>query len=273
MKVVLFCGGLGMRLREYSESIPKPMVPVGYRPIVWHVMRYYAHYGHKDFILCLGYKADAIKRYFLEYDETISNDFVLSEGGRKIDLLRSDIQDWHITFVDTGLSSNIGQRLKAVQPFLEGERMFLANYSDGLSDLPLPAMIDFFQKRQEAVACFAGVAPTSSFHLVKVLEGGRVESIRHVRDVGMRINGGFFVFRDELFRWMRDGEELVQEPFQRLAAAGRLLAYEHDGFWACMDTFKERQLLEDIYASGHPPWEVWRPLDQPYASGGTPALH
>ncbi len=138
MKVVLFCGGLGMRLRDYSESIPKPMVPVGYRPILWHVMRYYAHFGHKDFILCLGYRADVIKRYFLEYDETISNDFVISEGGKKVDLLASDIQDWKITFVDTGLNSNIGMRLKAVQPFLDGEEMFLANYSDGVSDLPLP---------------------------------------------------------------------------------------------------------------------------------------
>jgi glucose-1-phosphate cytidylyltransferase len=259
MKVVLFCGGLGMRLREYSEAIPKPLVPVGYRPIVWHVMRYYAHFGHKDFILCLGYRGDAIKQYFLNYDETISNDFVMSEGGKKVALLASDIHDWNITFVDTGLSANIGQRLKAVQPFLEGERMFLANYSDGLTDLPLPATIDFFEAREDAVACFAGVAPTSSFHLVKVALGGRVESIHHVKDVGMRINGGYFVLRHEIFDWIRDGEDLVEEPFQRLAAAGRLLAYEHDGFWACMDTFKEKQVLEDLYSRGRPPWEVWKP--------------
>src|SRR6266852_6027607 len=221
MKVVLFCGGLGTRLRDYSESIPKPLVPVGYRPILWHVMRYYAHFGHKDFILCLGYKADSIKQYFLKYDETISNDFVMSDGGRKVDLLASDIQDWKITFVDTGLNSNIGMRLKAVQPLLEGEEMFLANYSDGVSDLPLPDMIDIF-RRQDAVASFAGVAPTQSFHLV------------------------------------RPGEELVQEPFQRLAAAGKLLAYPYDGFWACLDTFKDKQLLEDLYSRGQVPWEVWK---------------
>ncbi len=257
MKVVLFCGGLGTRLRDFSETIPKPMVPVGYRPILWHVMRYYAHHGHKDFILCLGYKADAIKQYFLNYDETISNDFVMSEGGRKVDLLGSDIQDWKITFVDTGLNSNIGMRLKAVQSFLQQEEMFLANYSDGLSDLPLPAMIEYF-RRQDAVACFAGVSPTQSFHLVRVEEGGRVNSIQHVKDVGMRINGGFFVFRRQIFDWMNPGEELVQEPFQRLAAAGKLLAYAHDGFWACMDTFKEKQLLEDLYSRGQVPWEVWK---------------
>ena len=118
MKVVLFCGGLGMRLREHSESVPKPMVPVGYRPILWHVMRYYAHFGHKDFILCLGYKADSIKKYFLEYDETVSNDFVLSDGGKKVDLISSDIHDWKISFVDTGINSNIGMRLRAVQEHL-----------------------------------------------------------------------------------------------------------------------------------------------------------
>src|SRR5512147_2631934 len=170
---VIFCGGLGMRLREYSENIPKPMVPVGYRPILWHVMRYYAHFGHKDFVLCLGYKADAIKRYFLDYDETISNDFVMTEGGKKVDLLASDIQDWRITFVDTGLNSNIGMRLTAVKPFLEGEEMFLANYSDGLSDIPLAKMIEF-SRNSDAVACFAGVVPTQSFHLVSTGEGGRV---------------------------------------------------------------------------------------------------
>ncbi len=262
MKVVLFCGGLGMRLREYSESIPKPLVTVGYRPILWHVMRYYAHFGHKDFILCLGYKADSIKQYFLKYDETISNDFVMSEGGRKVDLLASDIQDWKITFVDTGLSSNIGGRLKAVQPYLEGEEMFLANYSDGVSDLPLPTMIDVFRRR-DAVACFAGVAPTQSFHLVSVEDGGRVKSIQHVKNVGMRVNGGFFVFRKQIFDWMRAGEELVEEPFQRLAAAGKLLAYPYDGFWACLDTFKDKQLLEDLYSRGQVPWEVWKPQTAP----------
>src|SRR6185437_8191049 len=110
MKVVLFCGGMGMRLKEYSESVPKPLVTIGYRPILWHVMKYYAHYGHKDFILCLGYKADAIKNYFLSYDECLSNDFILTDGGRNVTLLNNDLHDWRITFVDTGIASNIGQR-------------------------------------------------------------------------------------------------------------------------------------------------------------------
>jgi len=220
-------------------------------------MRYYAHYGHKEFILCLGYKSDSIKKYFLEYHETASNDFVMSEGGRKIDLLSSDIHDWKITFVDTGLNSNIGVRLKAVQPFVENEEMFLANYSDTVSDLPLPEMLECF-RREDAVACFAAVTPTQSFHLVSVGEGGYVRSIRHVKDVGMRVNGGYFMVRRELFDWIKPGEELVEEPFQRLAAAGKLLAYPHDGFWGCMDTFKDKQLLEDLYTRGHVPWEVWK---------------
>ena len=257
MKVVIFCGGLGTRMRDYSETIPKPMIPVGYRPILWHVMRYYAHHGHKEFILCLGYKADSIKQYFLDYDETLSNDFVLSEGGSKIELRGSDIQDWKISFVDTGLNSNIGMRLKAVQALVQDDEMFLANYSDGLSDLPLPAMIERFGQTQ-AIACFAGVAPTQSFHLVKLEDNGLVNSIRHVKDVGMRVNGGFFVFRREIFDWMNAGEELVEEPFQRLAAAGKLLAYPYDGFWACMDTFRDKQRLEDLYMQGRVPWEVWK---------------
>jgi glucose-1-phosphate cytidylyltransferase len=259
MKVVIFCGGLGMRLREYSESIPKPMVPVGYRPILWHLMRYYAHFGHKEFILCLGYKADCIKKYFMEYDETVSNDFVMSQGGKKVDLLASDIQDWQITFVDTGMSSNIGQRLKLVQRYVDDDEMFLANYSDGLSDLPLPDMIASFESQPDAVACFAGVPPTSSFSLVQVEDCGRVRKIEHIKDSGIRINGGFFVLRNRIFDYMSDGEELVEAPFQRLAAEGKLMAYKYDGFWACMDTFRERQLLEDMYSRGQGPWEVWKP--------------
>src|SRR3989441_8896417 len=263
MKVVIFCGGLGMRLREYSESIPKPMVPVGYRPILWHLMRYYAHFGHREFILCLGYKADSIKKYFLEYDETVSNDFVMSDGGKTVQLLASDIQDWQITFVDTGMSSNIGQRLKLVQRLVADEEMFLANYSDGLSDLPLPEMIRRFQHQGEAVACFATVAPTSSFSLVQVGEGGRVRSIRHIRDTGVRINGGFFVLRNQVFDYINEGEELVEEPFRRLAAEGQLLAHVYAGFWAGMGPFREKQPLQGRSTPRQVPRGAWEPPPHP----------
>jgi glucose-1-phosphate cytidylyltransferase len=256
MKVVLFCGGLGMRMREYSEAVPKPMVPIGYRPVLWHVMRYYAHYGHKDFILCLGYKGDVIKKYFLEYDEFVTNDFVLTKGGKKAELLASDIQDWKITFVDTGLVSNIGQRLKAVQKYLKGEEMFLANYTDGLSDVALPAMIEAF-KRSGNIACFLSVQPRASFHLIDADPSGVVKSIEHVRKSGARMNGGYMILRQEIFDYMRKGDELVEEPFKRLIAEGKLMAYRHEGYWSCMDTFKEKQELEDAFGQGNAPWTIW----------------
>lgn len=257
MKVVLFCGGLGMRLREHPDNVPKPMVPIGSRPILWHLMKYYAHFGHKDFILCLGYKANAIKQYFLNYDECVSNDFVYSEGGKRLRLLARDIEDWSITFVDTGLNASVGQRLAAVRKHVCQEKIFLANYSDGLSDAPLPAMIADFKKSHKT-ASFLAVRPNASFHLVEMDGGGIVKGIRHVAESRQRINGGFFVFKQDIFNYLREGEELVQEPFERLIAEQQLKGYVHDGFWACMDTVKEVQQLEDLYIHGKAPWEVWK---------------
>ncbi len=263
MKVVLFCGGLGMRLKEFSESIPKPMVPIGYRPIVWHLMRYYAHFGHKDFILCLGPQSDVFKDYFLNYNECVSNDFVLSSGGTQVNLLNSDIHDWKITFCNTGTTSNIGQRLKAVERHLDGEETFLANYADGLSDLPLPAMIDYFHQ-QKAVAAFVAVKPPQSWHSVSMSDTGTVQSVRAINQADVWMNGGYFVLSQDIFKYMRDGEELVVEPFQRLISEQKLCAYKYDGFWGCMDTFKEKQRLDDMYAHGDAAWEVWR--DAPAAA-------
>ncbi len=263
MKVVLFCGGLGMRLKEYSESIPKPMVPVGYRPILWHVMRYYAHFGHQDFILCLGPKGDVIKDYFLNYNECISNDFVLSSGGSQVRLLNSDIHDWKITFVDTGTTSNVGQRLKAVERHLQGEETFLANYADGLSDVPLPSLVDYFHQRQ-AIATFVSVKPPQSWHAVISDGDGTVQRVRAINDADVWMNGGYFVLSNEIFEYLKPGEELVVEPFERLIEMGKLCAYKYEGFWGCMDTFKEKQRLDDMYASGNALWEVWKhaPADE-----------
>lgn len=256
MKVVLFCGGLGTRLREYSETIPKPMVEIGYRPIIWYLMKYYASYGHRDFILCLGYKGDYIKNYFLNYDECLSNDFVLSNGGRDVKLLNSDIEDWTITFADTGLNSNIGQRLKAVEKYLDGESVFLANYSDGLSDLHLPTYLDYFYG-QNAIASFLSVKLSQSFHVVSADQQNHVTNIQPVSHSGLWANGGYFIFKKEIFDYIKDGEELVQEPFCRLIAENQLITYQHDGFWACMDTFKEKQMLDELYRTGKMPWAVW----------------
>lgn len=255
MKVVLFCGGLGTRMRDYSESIPKPMVNIGYRPILWQVMKYYAHYGHKDFILCLGYKADLIKSYFLNYNEWLSNNFTLSNGSN-IKLFNSDIEDWNITFVDTGLTANIGERFKAVEKYLEGEDVFLANYSDGLTDLHLPTYIENFHKIDK-VASFLCVRPSQSFHLVDMNEDGLVKNIQDVKNRNIWINGGYFIFKKEIFKYINQGEELVLEPFQRLIDKQQLYSYKYTGFFGVMDTFKEKQQLDDMYAQGNRPWEVW----------------
>jgi len=254
-----------MRLRDYSDQVPKPMVPIGYRPIIWHLMKYYAHYGHKDFVLCLGHKADVIKKYFLNYEEHLTNDFVLSEGGKHVDLLGSDIHDWRITFVDTGATTNIGGRLRAVRKHLEGEEVFLANYTDNLSDLDLAAMQAAFA-RSGAVAGFLCVRPNFSFHLVTTGEGDLVDGINSVHETEVWSNGGYFILRKEIFDYMRDGEELVEQPFRRLIQERRLYGYKYRGFWACMDTFKEKQSLEDLYNSGRPPWEVWRSPEEPAGS-------
>jgi glucose-1-phosphate cytidylyltransferase len=262
MKVVLFCGGLGTRLREHSETIPKPLVNVGIRPIVWHLMRYYAHFGHKDFILCLGYRGDLIREYFLNYSECMSNDFVMSDGGRRVEPLTHDIADWRITFVDTGMHANLGQRLLRVRKYLEGEEMFLANYSDGLCDLRLDAYLDEF-KRREVIAGAVAVRPSQSLHAIRMDEEGMVSAIESVRDSDYWINGGFFCLRQEIFEYLSEGEELVEEPFQRLIRSRQLWTHRHPGFWAAMDTFKDKITLDRMEARGDCPWMVWR---TPHAS-------
>ncbi|HEV8166811.1 MAG TPA: sugar phosphate nucleotidyltransferase [Actinomycetota bacterium] len=263
MRTVLFCGGLGLRLREHTERVPKPMVPIGYRPVLWHVMKYYAHFGHKDFVLCLGYKADVVKQYFLDYNEALSNDFVLNGNGHDerhgnhVELLSSDIHDWRITFADTGLHANVGQRLKAAQRYLDGEDVFLANYGDVLTDAPLPELIDDFL-RQDKVAAFISVRPTYTFHVVSARDDGVVERIDDVRVSDIWINGGYMILRKEIFDYIGEGEELVQEPFQRLIKQDLLLAYRYEGFWAPMDTLKDQQDLEAQYEAGNPAWAVWQ---------------
>lgn len=255
MKVVLFCGGFGTRIREYSESVPKPMVPIGYRPVLWHVMKYYAHYGHKDFVLALGYKADVIKDYFLRYDEAVSNDFVLN-GQQGVELLGSDIHDWRITFVDTGLHANIGQRLCAVRKHLDGEDVFLANYSDGLTDLGLDAYVTTALER-DRTATFVKVRPSQTFHVVRSSEEDLVTDIQHVAHTDVWINGGFFVLKKEIFDYIEPGDELVEEPFRRLQGERQLLALPHEGFFMAMDTFKEREQLEGLWRNEKAPWQVW----------------
>ena len=255
MKVVLFCGGLGTRIRDYAENIPKPMIPVGHQPILWHVMQYYSQYGHQDFVLCLGYKANVIKDYFLNYDQTTSNDCIISNFGKKVEILGEPPPDWRITLIDTGIWRNIGERLMAVKHLVADEEIFLANYSDGLTDAPLPDMIERF-KNSKAIGCFIAVRPPFSFHLVEFDDKNAVRNFRMSDQSEVWINGGYFIFRNKIFDYIRDGEELVLEPFNRLIGEGRLMAYKYDGFWRAMDTLRDRQVLEEMVERGETPWRV-----------------
>jgi glucose-1-phosphate cytidylyltransferase len=257
MKVVLFCGGLGTRLREHSDTIPKSLVNVGYRPIMWHLMRYYAHFGHTEFILCLGYRGDMIRDYFLRYSEAMTNDFVLSDGGRKVELLSRDLENWRITFVDTGLHSNIGQRLLRVREYLRDDEMFLANYSDGLSDLPLDRHIEDF-RRKNAVASFVSVHPSQSFHTARSGDDGLVAEMGPMNAGDIWINGGFFVLRRDIFDYVQEGEELVDKPFARLIDKKLLATYRYRGFWQAMDTFKDKITFDRMEAQGNCPWMLWQ---------------
>jgi len=260
VKVVLFCGGYGMRMRDGASDLPKPMHPVGPRPLIWHVMRYYAHFGHTEFVLCLGYGAHHIKDFFLNYDETASNDFVLH--GDEVELLGSDIKDWTITFVHTGLDSAIGERLRRVEPFVRGEEMFLANYADVLTDAPLDDMIARF-RAADAVGGLMAVPPQSAFHCVDVDEDGRLSTISSLQQMPLWENGGYLIFRPEVFDHLSEGCDLIGDVCAPLARAGRMFGYRHKGFWHPADTVKERTALEAAYQSGNRPWMVWdSPIDR-----------
>jgi glucose-1-phosphate cytidylyltransferase len=235
--------------------MPKPLVPIGYRPILWHLMRYYAHYGHKDFILCLGYRGDMIREYFLKYEDCMTNDFTLHPGGR-IEQHSADAKDWSITFVDTGMHCNIGQRLLRVRKYLAGETEFLANYADGVSDLPLDALIDDFRSKK-VVASFASVQSWHSFHAVQSDAEGYVTHMGPMRSDQFTINGGFFAMRQEVFDYINEGEELVEEPFARLRERRLLATYKYGGFWQAMDTFKDKIAFDRMDAKGESPWKVW----------------
>jgi glucose-1-phosphate cytidylyltransferase len=253
MKVVLFCGGLGTRIREYSENIPKPMVPIGHHPILSHVMQYYSQYGHNEFVLCLGYKANIVKRYFINYNIAESSDCTVSGFGSKVEIIGERPPDWRVTLVDTGIWRNIGERLFAVKRFVENEEIFLANYSDGLTDVPLAEMIAQFEASGK-IGCFLAVHPPISFHLVEFDKWGTVQRIHASKEADIWINGGYFIFRREIFEYIMDGEDLVIEPFNRLIKTGNLMAYKYDGFWRAMDTLRDRQLLEEMVERGETPW-------------------
>lgn len=256
-----------MRMRDGASNAPKPMATVGERPLLWHVMRYYADFGHTDFVLCLGYGASAVKDFFLTYDETRSNDFVLENGPRKVTLFQTDISDWRITFVDTGLNSPIGERLRRVRHVVEDEPMFLANYADVLTNASLPDMVQRFQV-SDAAASLLAVPPQSSHHAVDIADNGLITQVTPMRDLRHWENGGYFILRPEIFDELKEGEDLVEDALVRLVRRRRVIAYPYEGYWSPADTVKERAHLDEMYHKGHCPWMIW---DQE-RSGATPPL-
>lgn len=242
MKVVIFCGGLGLRMGETSTRVPKPMIPVGDRPMLWHIMKYYASFGQSEFVLCLGHRGDVIEKYFETYQRTAENG--------------SNEPPWSITFADTGQDTVIGQRLKAVEPHIGGDDVFLCTYGDGLTDAPLPQLIDTLLA-SDKVGIFLAAHPTAVFHIVTFDEENVVRSLVDITKAGLWQNAGFFAFRREIFDYINEGEDLVDEPLHRLIAEEKLVAYPYEGFWEPMDTLKDKQRLDALAASPRPPWQVW----------------
>lgn len=257
MKVVLFCGGLGLRMRGAFDRVPKPLVPIGDDPIVLHVMRYYAHFGHKDFVLCLGHRSDAFPEYFEGLAQKTHREQVTSERLA----LQREVASWNIRYVETGVASSIGQRLRAVAPLLAEEEYFLANYADGLTDLPLDEHVHWARQR-DVTATFVSVPLPVPFHIVESDCDALVTQVHPAQQSGLRVNGGYFVLRGDIFDFIEEGDELVEAPFQRLIARRLLAARHYDGFWRCMDTMKDHEALEALLRLGRAPWQCWQTGEQ-----------
>jgi glucose-1-phosphate cytidylyltransferase len=257
--VVILCGGRGTRLREETEYRPKPMVEVGGRPVVWHIMRIYAHYGFKRFLLCLGYKGFMIKEYFLNY-RAIANDFTLQLGQHPNVTFadHDDEVDWTITMADTGVDAMTGARVKRAQKYLTAET-FMLTYGDGLADIDVAALLRFHRRAGKLVTV-TGIHPPSRFGEMQV-DGDVVTSFTEKPQVSEgRVNGGFFVCQRAFLDYLSDDESCVleQEPLRRAAADGQLAVYTHEGFWQCMDTFREYELLTGLWEENRAPWRVWK---------------
>ena len=252
MKVIILAGGFGTRLSEYTETIPKPMVPVGGKPILWHIMQRYASYGHKDFYIALGYKAEIIKEYFLKFS-SINSDFSIDLSSRKMKIHNSKGLDWKVTLVDTGQDSMTGGRVKRMQPFI-GNEPFMLTYGDGVADIDINALVDFHQDHGKMVTVTA-VHPVARFGELE-MNGKNVKSFQEKPQVTRGwINGGFFICQPEFFSLINnDSTILEREPLENIANAGELMAYKHNGFWQCMDTKRDKDLLEDLWVKNKAPW-------------------
>lgn len=264
MKVVLFCGGLGLRMREASSMVPKPMIPLGGRPLLWHLMKYYAHHGHTEFILCAGYKAEVIQEYFTASDGG-AHTWVLDDGTERLEMVRGDMQGWTITIVDTGVETSISDRLAAAAEYLGDDERFLVTYGDGLTDAPLGPMIDA-AIASGADASLMCARPPYSCHLLGMAgadgDASRaVVSVANMRDMDLWVNAGFFVMRRAALDAIHPGDDFAEGTLARLAAHGRLSAYSHEGFWRGVDTMREWQAMDEMFRSGNAPWAVWERPD------------
>jgi len=258
MKVVILCGGLGTRLREETEYRPKPLVPIGDRPIVWHIMKSYAAFGVTDFILALGYKGEMIKDFFLNYD-VLYSDFSLELGAKRVTPLRPghDEADWRIAFIDTGQETQTGGRLKRLHSYLRDEPRFMLTYGDGVADIDIQRLLDF-HARSKRSAVVTGVQPLTRFGELVVRGDEVVRFAEKPPSLDAWINGGYFVMTPRIFDYIAgDRTALEQEPLERLAADGELAIFKHDGYWQCMDTYREQQMLNQQWATGRAPWTRW----------------
>lgn len=256
MKVVILAGGYGTRIRDVAEELPKPMIPIGPYPILWHVMKIYARYGHKQFVICLGYKGQVIKEFFLNY-EAYTRDLTVKFGRNGGITYHSEHTeaDWNITLADTGLRAMTGARVRRIRRYVDGED-FLLTYGDGVSDVDIGSLIAFHRSHGR-VLTVTGVRPPGRFGEMVGAAGGRVlEFNEKPQATAGRISGGFFAASPRLFDYLDDRDDLVfeQEPIRRLVGEGQLMMYEHDGFWQPMDTSREFQLLNSLYDSGAAPW-------------------
>jgi glucose-1-phosphate cytidylyltransferase len=254
MKVIILAGGLGTRLSEYTETIPKPMVSIGGKPILWHIMRTYAHFGYKDFYLALGYKAEMIKKYFLHY-RSLNADFTVDLATGNVESHHLNDTDWRVTMIQTGLESMTGGRLKRLQSFI-GNEPFLLTYGDGVADIDIKALINFHNSHGKMVTISA-VRPGARFGELE-MDGSQIMSFKEKPQMGKGwINGGYFVIEPEFFDLISgDDTILEQEPLEKVAAMGELMAYQHDGYWQCMDTKRDRDHLEELWKTGEAPWAV-----------------
>jgi glucose-1-phosphate cytidylyltransferase len=258
MKVVILCGGYGTRIRDVADNIPKPMIPIGRFPILWHIMKYYASYGHRDFILCLGYKSSVIKDFFLNY-EAHTKDFTI-ELGRKDTLTfhnEHEESDWRVTLADTGLGAMTGARIKRIQKYI-GADDFMLTYGDGVGDIDLN-LLRAFHLEHGRMLTVTGVRPPGRFGELVHADGVITEFNEKPQATGGRISGGFFIATPKIFDYLNDDEELVfeQQPMRSLVGDKQLMVFEHDGFWQPMDTSREYQLLNSLYAKGDAPWVRW----------------